>query len=487
MTTAFTPFTTANAVSSIDLLRPSDASSPRGRKPSTSPSPPGPRPSRWKSPPPRTTPPRPSTSCTPEGPPSKTAAHTAYLTAFENASPETRNSLLQTLHQEHLTLTGWANRPGPTNPHRDRPHRTALRREYNSLFGFPIITSEAIRWIAQMTAGNTLLEIGAGNGYLASRAHQGRREPHTATDPHPPSAPRTDTAYPWHPYLPWTYCPSAGTDAIALHPDRDILWSWPDNSMPKYTHETLRNFEGRFLVYIGEDIYGSTGSPVFHHVLEDRLRHQLESFPTSRPSPVSTTASSSTNAPDHPLAGTPHPALPNRRLAGRTSEPAFPPDTPHTEATRRDQRPAAGQTSRPHPQLPADLPSTTSSSPPPSACSTRETSKPSKPNTNSSTTSVHRPRTLRNRPRQPGRHPLLQPRHPGPTRPLPPHIPASPHLIIIGHRDPEIGHHTRALPSETGRHHPPPSAPCKTRPFPGQISPSQGIIGPPSSGPSQGA
>ena len=76
---------------------------------------------------------------------------------------------------------------------------------------------------------------------------------------------------------------------------------------------------------------------------------------------------------------------------------------------------------------------------------------------------------------------------PGPTRPFPPHIPASPRLIITGHRDPGnrtphqgIAHRNRAAS-------PPPSAPCKTRPFPGPIRPSQGVIGPPSSGPSQGA
>ena len=51
-----------------------------------------------------------------------------------------------------------------------------------------------------------------------------------------------------------------------------------------------------------------------------------------------------------------------------------------------------------------------------------------------------------------------------------------------GNRTPHRGiAHRKRAPS------PPPSAPCKTRPFPGQISPSQGVIGPPSSGPSQGA
>ena len=76
MTTAFTPFTTANAVSSIDLLRPTDQ-------------PPSPEETldvtiaAWTqaqqveiTPTPHDAHPRPSTSCTPEGPPSKTPPKT---------------------------------------------------------------------------------------------------------------------------------------------------------------------------------------------------------------------------------------------------------------------------------------------------------------------------------------------------------------------------------------------------------------------------
>ena len=39
----------------------------------------------------------------------KDTAHAAYQTAFENANPEQHDSLLQDLHQQRLTLTGWAN------------------------------------------------------------------------------------------------------------------------------------------------------------------------------------------------------------------------------------------------------------------------------------------------------------------------------------------------------------------------------------------
>ena len=191
MTTAFTPFTTANAVSSIDLLRPSDQ-------------PPSPEETLdvtiavWTQAQQVEITPTPHDATQAEHflhsrrTALQQAAEDVYMTAFEHASPETRDSLLQTLHQDRLTLTGWAN--NQAQPTLTEINRTALRREYNSLFGFPIITAPTVRWISQMTAGHPLLEIGAGNGYLASRAHQGqrRRHPHRS----PPHRRRGRTPHP---------------------------------------------------------------------------------------------------------------------------------------------------------------------------------------------------------------------------------------------------------------------------------------------------
>ena len=277
MTTAFTPFTTTNAVSSINLLRPSDqAPSPEETLDVTI--------AVW------TQAQQVEITPTPQGATDaehflhsrrtalKDAARAVYITAFEHATPALRDSLLQTLHQDRLTLTGWAERQAaPTLTELDR---TALRREYNSLFGFPIITSEAIRWISQMTAGIPLLEIGAGNGYLASELINAGVNL-IATDPHPPGA-EDGHRIPMAPVPSVDILPLDGTQAIALHPERDILWSWPDLNA-EYTHQTLRDFKGRFLVYIGEDIYGNTGSPRFHHVLETDFvpveSFQIPTFP----------------------------------------------------------------------------------------------------------------------------------------------------------------------------------------------------------------
>ena len=254
MTTAFAPFTTANAVSSIDLLRPSGQApsgrgNPRRHHQRLDPGPTGrnhPHPARHHRR--RALPALQEDSATTRRP-------GLYLAAVEIADPEQRDSLLQHLHQQHLTLTEWAaNQAAPILTEIDR---TDLRREYNARFGFPIITKAAVRWIAQATAGNPLLEIGAGNGYLASELINHGVDV-IATDPHPPGA-ENGHRIPMAPVPGIEILPATGTDAMTLHPDHDILWSWPDHQA-NYTHQTLAHFGGRFLVYIGEDIYGNTGS-----------------------------------------------------------------------------------------------------------------------------------------------------------------------------------------------------------------------------------
>ena len=195
----------------------------------------------------------------------KDTAHAAYQTAFENANPEQHDSLLQDLHQQHLTLT--------------EIDRTALRREYNARFGFPIITRAALRWISQTTAGNPPRDRRR-QRLPRKRAHQPRRGHH----PHrTPSAPGAENGH----RIPMASVPSVdilsitGAEAMALHPDHNVLWSWPDLNA-EYTHHTLAQFKGRFLVYIGEDIYGNTGSRMFHETLEtDYALNDSFQIPTS--------------------------------------------------------------------------------------------------------------------------------------------------------------------------------------------------------------
>ena len=128
MSTAFKPFTTANAVSSMQTT----AASNTGQAPSPDGNPrrhhrtPGPRPSRSKSPPPR------------RGPPTfeQVTLH-SRRTAAPRRRPrhlphrlrprqprDTGDSLLQTLHQDRLTLTGWAERQAAPTLTEINRHRT---------------------------------------------------------------------------------------------------------------------------------------------------------------------------------------------------------------------------------------------------------------------------------------------------------------------------------------------------------------------------
>ena len=277
MTTSFAPFTTANAVCSINLLRPS-SQPPSGEETLDVTI------HAW------TQAQQADINPTPHGATEaehflhsrrtalQDAAQSIYLAAVEIAIPEQRDSLLQHLHRQHSTLTQWAaHQAAPTLM---EMARTALRREYNARFGFPIITPQAVRWIAQATAGNPLLEIGAGNGYLASELINHDLDV-IATDPHPHGA-ENGHRIPMAPVPGIEILTATGTDAMALHPDHHILWSWPDLNA-EYTHKTLRNFAGRFLVYIGEDMYGNTGSQEFHQILQTDYTeidsHQIPTFP----------------------------------------------------------------------------------------------------------------------------------------------------------------------------------------------------------------
>ena len=123
MTTAFKPFTTANAVSSIDLLRPTgQPPSPEETLDVTI--------AAW------TQAQQVEITPTPQGATEaehflhsrktalQQAAEDVYLTAFENASPEHRDSLLQTPPPSNTSPSpgGPTTRPHPPSPRSTAPH-----------------------------------------------------------------------------------------------------------------------------------------------------------------------------------------------------------------------------------------------------------------------------------------------------------------------------------------------------------------------------
>ena len=73
-----------------------------------------------------------------------------------------------------------------------------------------------------------------------------------------------------------------GMAALKQHPDCDLLWSWPQ--MEDYVPQVMRAFQGKHLVYIGENGYGCTGprediAVTMEGRYRDAGRHSIPSFP----------------------------------------------------------------------------------------------------------------------------------------------------------------------------------------------------------------
>jgi len=101
-----------------------------------------------------------------------------------------------------------------------------------------------------------VLEIGAGKGLLARAVHDllpGVRW--IATDIKPAT--------------PNTFYPVEQLDhreALAKYPTDILAMCWPAYN-EDWTHETLELFQGKYVIYIGEDEHGCTGSERFHQQL----------------------------------------------------------------------------------------------------------------------------------------------------------------------------------------------------------------------------
>ena len=150
--------------------------------------------------------------------------------------------------------------PGEINSPQDLlRHRTA-REEYILKFGFPMVTGAAVSLIARYSP---LLEIGAGSGYLAHELQRQRADVHP-TDPGHPSP-----TYPWPPQDHWTAIePIDAQTAVARHPGRNLLISWPDYQ-EDWAQQALTHFQGEHVILIGENRNGCTGTPELHDLLED--------------------------------------------------------------------------------------------------------------------------------------------------------------------------------------------------------------------------
>ena len=136
-----------------------------------------------------------------------------------------------------------------------------LRSDFTSRYGFAVITPEAIDRLAQLCRGRQVLEVGAGNGYLAQQLERAGVAI-LPTDPNEPGNSGYHLGQLRHTQI--TTLDAAA--AIRSQTQRDLLWSWPCPS-----HESaaaLKQFRGELFVYIGEQFDGCTGGTAFTDLLE---------------------------------------------------------------------------------------------------------------------------------------------------------------------------------------------------------------------------
>ena len=178
-----------------------------------------------------------------------------------------REAVMRSRYLKKLLVDSTENREEWYNAATRHPAQTAmyrLRETFIRTYGFPVITPEAVQAIRQHLSGGPVLEVGAGNGYLAHRLQQAGVNV-LPTDAH---------TLPNNPYQlgRQEYTAVLQTDAqeaIAEFPEMDLLWSWP--SPEPTSGEALRRFAGTNLVYIGEQDDGCTGGELFRQVLEERF------------------------------------------------------------------------------------------------------------------------------------------------------------------------------------------------------------------------
>ena len=132
----------------------------------------------------------------------------------------------------------------------------ALQDRYWSIFGFAILNRATVEFLRQYSP---LVEAGSGTGYWA-RELQDAGIDVIATDP----APETR----WPGVETWTEVERlTATEALAKHPDRNMLICWPDRT-GEWPEEALREFRGASVLYVGEREGGCTGTPGMFEEME---------------------------------------------------------------------------------------------------------------------------------------------------------------------------------------------------------------------------
>ena len=134
-----------------------------------------------------------------------------------------------------------------------------------SAFGFAVITQEVVDGIIAVALQHgltTLLGVGSGSGYLERELRARTSDLDiTSTDP---DTKRTVDVHCDH---------REALQMIAGNPDAGLLLSWPEfNPEIDWPAETVKNFHGKLIFYIGEGKTWCTGTDEMHDALDDLYR-----------------------------------------------------------------------------------------------------------------------------------------------------------------------------------------------------------------------
>lgn len=145
---------------------------------------------------------------------------------------------------------------------------TSRRDYFINNYGWSVPVQSAITKLKGFVGDNTVLSVGSGYG-LWSKLLQDAGINVVATTLAPEEGdvqmPRKDHSFTDVENL-------SHSDAINKYPQANVLMmSWPPYSDPM-AYESLKNFRGNKLIYIGEGYGGCTGCDDFHNLLENKWK-----------------------------------------------------------------------------------------------------------------------------------------------------------------------------------------------------------------------
>ncbi|WP_180219529.1 hypothetical protein [Streptomyces sp. UH6] len=137
------------------------------------------------------------------------------------------------------------------------------REELSRTYSWAVATASAIRWIADVTKGRELLEVGAGAGYWARQLRLAGVDI-LPTDVHRAGANGYAGGFRYSDVQVTT-----AVEAVRRHPTRTLMMVWPPLA-DSMAVEALRAYTGDTFLYIGDGPQGLCADPAF---VEELRRH----------------------------------------------------------------------------------------------------------------------------------------------------------------------------------------------------------------------